>query len=174
MKRGRPPGSKNKRSKQKGLVMHAFLRELTKDNQEWVKRLSLESGIGVKDICNDAMAEGLSCCESDGYAELIRFRKNAGKLRRENEEVLPEKGAVLDLREAKLTISDGNKNQRSAGQDTESPIPGPVIGSSEGNDHVGTDRGGGETTTDHGPGDAGIERRHTNEAEQASRSDPAL
>jgi hypothetical protein len=81
--KGRPAGSKNRAPSVTREM--AFLKKMPKEIRGEVLDLSVRSGINIYDICVDAMREGLTCCKTDGYAELIRFRKNAGKLIKENE-----------------------------------------------------------------------------------------
>lgn len=80
--RGRPKGSKNKfpKGSRNRNPMNIFLRELPKEEQKNAVTLSELTGISLKKICGDAMAEGLAVLRTDVYAELVRFNERRGKV----------------------------------------------------------------------------------------------
>jgi hypothetical protein len=75
----------------------AFLRELPKEEQQNALELSKLTGISLKKICGDAMAEGLAVLRTDVYAELVRFNERRGKVIHEKdlEEHKPEPNNII-------------------------------------------------------------------------------
>jgi hypothetical protein len=84
----RTKGSKNKAGLKQGYaeglrihISKVLEKELIKKSEE----LSVKSGIPLREVLNDAVAEGLTCLETDAYKSLILFRSRRGKVIYERE-----------------------------------------------------------------------------------------
>jgi hypothetical protein len=83
----RTKGSKNryKRRGKRDAYRVALLRIFDRERVTELEALSAESGISVREVADDAVAEGIACLRDDAYKQLIKFRKRKGRVVHESD-----------------------------------------------------------------------------------------
>ena len=137
----RPKGSKNKGPRRDTFIT-ALRKLFSKQIIADILKLSTDSGISLKEVCQDMAVEGIAACRIDGYAQIIKFRANRGKVYRDSErtagrisppaareesqpESLPEEtGGDIPEGDAGVLFPEGDAGSVPAGAN--GPLPSPV------------------------------------------------